>query len=97
MAGALVGTLCGIGRGRSVALGVLALQAALGVALLAGGGVAFAVGQPLYVSGLLLGLGGLGVLLAALARPIAVRRFREIELQRMRALDLDVGTGQPQH
>lgn len=85
--GAAIGTLCTLGRAR-------ALVTALNVALVAIGAVALAVGlgalfaaQPyaVYYPLLLAGAIGLGVGLGILR--VVRRRYQEIELRRMHALD----------
>jgi hypothetical protein len=86
MLGALLGTLCTLGRGRRFVAGLLALGVA-GLALLAVGLVALALGQPYAVWYPLLLMGVLDPVLAFSLLPTARRRFEEIELRRMRALE----------
>jgi hypothetical protein len=85
--GALIGTLCTLGRGRRfVMAGLLALGVS-GLALLAAGLVALALGQPYAVWYPLVLMGVLDPVLAFSLLPTARRRFEAIELRRMRALD----------
>ncbi len=85
--GALVGTLCSLGRGRRLVMaGLLALGVG-GLALLAVGGVALALGQPYEVWYPLVLLGVLDPVLAFSLLPTARRRFEALELRRMQALD----------
>ena len=85
--GAVIGTLCTLGRGRRfVMAGLLALGVS-GLALLAVGLVALALGQPYAVWYPLVLLGALDPVLAFSLLPTARRRFEEIELRRMQALD----------
>lgn len=87
MLGALIGTLCTLGRGRRfVMAGLLALGVA-GLGLLAVGAVALALGQPYAVWYPLVLMGVLDPVLAFSLLPTARRRFEEIELRRMQALD----------
>lgn len=88
LAGAAVGTLAGRGRGRRLVLAALVGMVVVGAVLLVVAGAALIAGQPSHVWYPAL-LGGaisfaLGV---ALLRPLR-RRYAEIELRRMRALDL---------
>jgi hypothetical protein len=85
--GAAIGTLCTLGRGRRfVMAGLLALGVS-GLALLAVGLVALALGQPYAVWYPLVLMGVLDPVLAFSLLPTARRRFEEIELRRMQALD----------
>ncbi len=86
--GALVGWLAATGRARRVALGTLKVMILLGVIALAGGGFALLRSQPYAVYYPLLLLGFLCVVIpAGLFRAIR-KRYEEIELRRMRAMDL---------
>ncbi len=86
--GGLVGWLTSAGRARRVALTTVKLMILVGVIGLAVGGVALARSQPYAVYYPLLLIGSLcSVLPAALFRSIR-RRYEEIELRRMRAMDV---------
>jgi len=85
--GAMVGWLTATGRARRVALGTLKLMILVGVIALAGGGFALFRSQPYAVYYPLLLLGALCVVIpAGLFRSIR-KRYEEIELRRMRAMD----------
>jgi hypothetical protein len=85
--GALVGWLTATGRARRVALGALTLLILLGVMALAAGGIAVLRSQPYAVYYPLLLLGFLCVVIpAGLFRSIR-KRYEDIELRRMRAMD----------
>ena len=86
--GALVGILAQQGKGRIFALGLLKAMLAFGVVATGLGVTALVRSQPFDVVYPLLLLGVLcGVLSAALLAPLR-RRYEEIELRRMRALDV---------
>lgn len=86
--GAVIGTLCSLGRGRRfVIAGLLALGVS-GLLLLAVGGIALALGQPYEVWYPLLLMGVLDPVLAFSLLRTARRRYEEIELRQMRALDV---------
>jgi hypothetical protein len=85
--GGLIGTLCTLGRGRRFVLAGLLALGVSGLVLLAVGGVALALGQPYAVWYPLVLLGVLDPVLAFSLLPTARRRFEEIELRRMQALD----------
>lgn len=87
MLGALLGTLCTLGRGRRFVMAGLLALGVCGLALLAVGLVALALGQPYAVWYPLVLMGVLDPVLAFSLLPTARRRFEEIELRRMQALD----------
>jgi hypothetical protein len=85
--GAMVGWLAATGRARRLALGTLKLMILVGVIALAAGGFALLRSQPYAVYYPLLLLGGLCVVIpAGLFRSIR-KRYENIELRRMRAMD----------
>ncbi|MBI1893879.1 MAG: hypothetical protein HYS14_07210, partial [Candidatus Rokubacteria bacterium] len=86
--GALIGWLTSAGKARRLALGMMKTMAVLGVAALILGVVALLRSQPyaVYYPLLLIGLIG-SVLPAALLRTIR-KRYEEMELRRMRAMDV---------
>jgi hypothetical protein len=86
--GALVGLLAQRGQGRALALGLLKGMLALGVAGTALGAVALARAQPYEVVYPLLLEGVLCGVLGATLLPRLRRRYEELELRKMRALDL---------
>ena len=85
--GGLIGTLAGLGRARRLAIGLMSLMAVIGVSALIAGVVAlfskqpYAVYYPLLLAGLLC-----TILPIALFKTI-IRRYEEIELRKMNALD----------
>ena len=85
--GALIGTLSSLGRGRRLVLGGLLALGVSGLALLAAGGVALALGQPYEVWYPLVMLGGLDGVLGFALLPTVRRRFEALELRRRQALD----------
>jgi hypothetical protein len=85
--GALIGWLGSAGRARPLVLGSLRLLAWTGLAVLAFGLLALAGRQPYAVYYPLLLLGALGALLGFALRPTLVRRYEQLELRRMQALD----------
>ena len=87
--GGLVGVLCGLGRGRSVALLLMWTLIGLGIAAAGAGVVAVIAGQPYHVYYPLLLLGGMDVVILGANYLSVRRRFQQIELRRMRAADLD--------
>jgi hypothetical protein len=87
MLGALVGTLCSLGRGRRLVMAGLLALGVSGLALLAVGVAALALGQPYEVWYPLLLMGVLAPVLAFSLLPAARRRFEALELRRMRSLD----------
>ncbi len=86
--GGMVGWLASTGRARRLALGTVKLMSLVGVMALAAGGIALARSQPYAVYYPLLLIGAICTALpAALLRSIR-RRYEEIELRRMRAMDV---------
>ena len=85
--GALIGTLCSLGRGRRFVLAGLLALGVSGLVLLATGLAAFALGQPYGVWYPLLLLGVLAPVLAFSLLKTARRRFEALELRRIQALD----------
>ena len=85
--GALMGTLCSLGRGRRVVIAGLLALGTSGLVLLAVGVVALALRQPYEVWYPLVLLGVLAPALGFGLRGTARRRFEAHELRRMQALD----------
>ncbi len=85
--GAIIGTLCGLGRGRTIAVALAWCVLATGVAALLAGGVAAASGQPYAVYYPLLLLGVIATLVMGGNMRSIGRRFAEAELRRMEAMD----------
>jgi hypothetical protein len=85
--GALLGTLCALGRGRRIVIGGMLALGASGLLALAAGAAALATSQPygvwypLLLPGVLASALGFGLL------PIARRRYEARELRRIQALD----------
>jgi hypothetical protein len=86
--GAVIGTLCSMGRARRfVMVGLLAIGAK-GLLLLGAGGLALALGQPYEVWYPLLLMGVLAPALGFGLLPTARRRYEALELRRMQAMDV---------
>jgi hypothetical protein len=85
--GAAIGWLGSIGRGRSFVFGTLKALAWLGITALALGVAALASGQPYAVYYPLLLLGGIGAALGFTLPRSLSKRYEELELRRMQALD----------
>ena len=85
--GGLIGYLAFRGRGRGFAIAVMIVMIALGAAALILGVVAFALSQPYDVYYPLFLGGGLFVLLPATQLPTIRRRYAEMELRKMSAID----------
>jgi len=85
--GALVGMLAGMGRGRPVVLALLLAMGGLGIVLFATGLVALSLGQPYGVFYPLLLTGLIAGILGFVLLPGVRRRYEQIELRRMTALD----------
>jgi hypothetical protein len=83
--GALAGTLCSLGRGRHLVIGGLLALGSSGLALLAVGVAALALGQPYEVWYPLVLLGVLDPVLAFSLLPTARRRFEAAGLRRGQA------------
>ena len=86
--GAVIGTLCSLGRGRRIVIAGLLALGITGLLVLATGAVALALGQPYEVWYPLLLLGALDPVLAFALLPTARRRYEGIELRQMRARDV---------
>lgn len=85
--GALIGVLAGAGRARRTVLGLLKFMIVASAGFLLLGGAALAMGQPYAVYYPLLLLGAIGVAVPAFLIGSLRRRYEEIELRRMSALD----------
>lgn len=85
--GAVIGTLCGLGRGRTIAVGLGWLVLATGTVSLVAGGIAVSTGQPYAVYYPLLLIGVIATLVMGLNMRTIGKRFAEAELRRMEALD----------
>jgi len=86
--GALLGTLGGLGRARRFVLVLAVVVTVCGVASLAAGIVALGLGQPYAVYYPLLLGGVIATLVFGLLLPVIRRRYEQIELRRMAAMDL---------
>jgi hypothetical protein len=87
--GALVGTLCGTGVARRLVLTLATLATACGLIALIAGFVALGLRQPYVVYYPLLLLGGIASVVNGGLLPVIRRRYAEIELRRMSALDVN--------
>ena len=86
--GALVGWLSSRGRARAFVLGALGTVGAMSMLVLAAGLAAWSASQPYDVYYPLLLLGFLGTVIPLGLRPSLKRRYQDLELRRMQAMDL---------
>lgn len=86
--GAIVGTLSGLGRGRKVAIGICWFAIALGAVCLVAGLVAVALSQPYVVYFPLVLIGVLSTVIMSSVLPSIRKKFEEVELRRMEAMDV---------
>jgi len=89
--GGLMGTLGGFGKARRFVISLTILMILSGVAGLLAGLVALGAGQPYSVYYPLLLFGGVATVVCGGLLPVIRRRYAEIELRRMKAMDLDAG------
>lgn len=85
--GGLLGALASQGKGRSFVLGTARLMIVLGALVLIAGTVAVAESQPYHVFYPLLLMGVLMTVIFGSVLPSLTRRYTEMELRRMQALD----------
>ena len=88
--GAIVGVLAGRGRGRDFCLGVCWFVFVIGIACLIAGLVALQQSQPYQVYFPLLLLGTIGTVVMGSLIPQTRKRFADLELHRMEAMDAGV-------
>ncbi len=89
--GGLIGTLAGLGRARRLTLGLAWASIVFGLACLVAGVVAISLSQPFAVwYPLLLGGGISAGVMGSLLHTLR-RRYAEIELRRMAAMDVQTG------
>jgi len=93
--GGLIGLLSGLGRARRLVLGLAGAICLVGVLILAAGVTALALGQPYGVWYPLVLLGGLCTAVMGGMLPVLWRRYQQIELRRMAAMDAAAGQGEP--
>lgn len=86
--GALIGILSSRGKARVFAVGSANAILVLGIVAVVFGGVAMAAGQPYAVYYTLLLLGGIAVFVMAFLRRSVAARYEEVELKRMRSMDV---------
>jgi hypothetical protein len=86
--GALVGWLSSRGRARAFVLAALGTVGAMSLLALAAGFAAWSASQPYAVYYPLLLLGVLGTVIPLGLRPFLKRRYQDLELRRMQAMDL---------
>ena len=86
--GGLIGTLGGLGKARRLTMELTVLTILLGVAALAAGIVAVALRQPYGVYYPLLLVGGIATAVMGSSLPALRRRYQQIELQKMTAMDV---------
>jgi len=87
LTGGILGTLAGTGRGLRFVLRFVPILIALGVLCASAGAVALLLGQPYAVYYPLLLLGGVTAGVCGGLFPVLRRRFRQIELRKVQALD----------
>jgi hypothetical protein len=85
--GGVLGPLIGFGKARRFVTASLIVIGVVCAGMLAAGVVAISFGQPYGVYYPLLLLGGMGVFFSGLSYWTAGRKYHEIELRRMTALD----------
>ena len=85
--GAMVGVLTSRGKARWFVLRGFNICIALGLLASVGGAVAISLGQPQYICTTLLVSGSFIVLLMVGLQKIVAKRYQEIELRRMQAID----------
>jgi hypothetical protein len=86
--GALIGWLSSRGRARAFVLAALGTVGAMSILVLAAGLAAWSASQPYDVYYPLLLLGVLGTVIPLGLRPSLKRRYQDLELRRMQAMDL---------
>jgi hypothetical protein len=86
--GAVIGWLTSAGRARGLALGLLKALMLTGGMMLIVGVAALFLGQPYAVYYPLLLIGGISTVVAAGVFPTARRRYEEIELRKITAMDM---------
>jgi hypothetical protein len=89
--GVLIGVLAGTGRARHLVLGLLKVLIATSAVALVLGGAALAMGQPYSVYYPLLLVGVLGVAVPAGLLGSLRKRYEQLELRRMSAIDASGG------
>jgi hypothetical protein len=85
--GAVIGGLGSAGRAKNFVLRTLRLLAVAGLGALAAGTAALVLGQPYAVFYPLLLLGVISAIAGVALPPVLVKRYQELELRRMQALD----------
>ena len=86
--GGLIGALAGLGKARGLVLALMKTVIAFGSLCLVVGLIGLMTSQPYAVYYPLLLLGFLGVVIIGVMYPQVCRRYRDLELRRMRAQDL---------
>jgi hypothetical protein len=85
--GALIGTLGSRGRGRRLGISLMSAMMVLCALMFLIGTLAWSIGQPYAVWYPLLLCGAIGGIVSGSLLPVMKRRFEEIEMRRMTALD----------
>jgi hypothetical protein len=85
--GGLIGTLAGLGKARRLVIALMWAMLVSGVACLLFGAVALSLGQPYAVYYPLLLLGLIATLVTGPQIPMVRRRYEQIELRKMAAMD----------
>lgn len=85
--GGLIGTLAGLGKARPLVVALMVAMLVAGILNLVAGIVALSLGQPYAVYYPLLLLGAISTLVIGPLLPTIRRRYAEIELRKMSALD----------
>ena len=76
------------GRGRGVVLGFFGLMLAIGLAELFAAGIAMGLGRPASAWATLLGCATIAIVIPALQLPQIRRQYADLELRKMRAMDV---------
>jgi hypothetical protein len=87
MIGGIIGTLAGLGAARQLAVGLCVAVVACGGLCLVAGLVALSLGQPWHVFFPFLLIGGIGAIVCGAKLRTVRKRYDDLELRRMSALD----------
>jgi hypothetical protein len=91
--GALIGTLAGLGKFRRPVMGTCVTLIVAGGICLVLGVMSLVIGQPYAVYYPLLLIGGLTTVIVGAVTPTIRRRYEQVELRRMTAMDIGVPGG----
>lgn len=85
--GAVFGVTAGLGKARSIIVPAAIAMFCIGVVLLLVGTIALTTGQPYHVYFLFFIIGGVLTFVMGFNLPMLKRRYEQLELQRMQAMD----------